>query len=279
VEVAVSGIGEPRKRRGTGVALSAREREILGRLAAGETGERIATALVVSPETVRTHIRNAMTKLGASSRTHAVALALGRGEIEDVGNSERADDAPTGEGERSVGTPPVSRFHPLRRAASLEWRDELAMVLARLVSIYDVQAGAAFLSDEDGLSLRRVAIESEAGELDVNLPPETIVLGEGELGRAALERRAQLVHSSRTWGAGDSNATVLAPMVAAGRLVGAICLTVRSSRFISRGELLLLHAFGNRVAEILLQSGDPHDKLERALARFQMSWVRADAYA
>jgi hypothetical protein len=104
-------------------------------------------------------------------------------------------------------------------------------------------------------------------------------LGEGVLGHAALERRAQLFHSSRTWVGEDANASVFAPMVAAGRLVGAICLTVRPSRFISRGELLLLHAFGNRVAEILLRPGNSRTKLERALDRFEMSWVRADAYA
>jgi DNA-binding CsgD family transcriptional regulator len=31
---------------------------------------------------VRTHVRNAMSKLGASTRVHAVALALQRGEID-----------------------------------------------------------------------------------------------------------------------------------------------------------------------------------------------------
>ena len=30
---------------------------------------------------VRTHVRNAMTKLGASTRVHAIAIALKRGEI------------------------------------------------------------------------------------------------------------------------------------------------------------------------------------------------------
>lgn len=56
--------------------LSRRERQILDLLAAGHTGEEVAQALVISPETVRTHIRNAMEKLQARTRTHAVALAL-----------------------------------------------------------------------------------------------------------------------------------------------------------------------------------------------------------
>ncbi|HEX2234543.1 MAG TPA: response regulator transcription factor [Thermoleophilaceae bacterium] len=61
--------------------LSPREREILGLLAKGLSGEDAAQELHLSPETVRTHVRNAMSKLGASTRVHAVALALQRGEI------------------------------------------------------------------------------------------------------------------------------------------------------------------------------------------------------
>ena len=57
-------------------ALSPREREILGLLANGHSNPDIAARLFISPETVRTHVRNAMTKLEADTRTQAVALAL-----------------------------------------------------------------------------------------------------------------------------------------------------------------------------------------------------------
>lgn len=53
----------------------------MGMLALGSTGEQIAEKLVLSPDTVRTHIRNARRKLGAANRAHAVALALKHGEI------------------------------------------------------------------------------------------------------------------------------------------------------------------------------------------------------
>jgi PAS domain S-box-containing protein len=56
--------------------LSPREREVTRLLASGLTGEEIARALVLSPETVRTHIRNAMESLGAKTRAHLVALAM-----------------------------------------------------------------------------------------------------------------------------------------------------------------------------------------------------------
>jgi DNA-binding NarL/FixJ family response regulator len=61
--------------------LSRRESEILTMLAKGLTGEEIARRLVLSPETVRTHVRNAMEKLDARTRTHAVVKALDREEI------------------------------------------------------------------------------------------------------------------------------------------------------------------------------------------------------
>ena len=62
--------------------LSPREREILGLLSKGLSGEEAAKQLFLSSETVRTHVRNAMNKLGATTRVHAVALALQRGEID-----------------------------------------------------------------------------------------------------------------------------------------------------------------------------------------------------
>jgi DNA-binding NarL/FixJ family response regulator len=63
-------------------ALSRRESEILTLLAKGLTGEEIAKRLVLSPETIRTHIRNAMEKLEARTRTEAVVKALDREEIQ-----------------------------------------------------------------------------------------------------------------------------------------------------------------------------------------------------
>lgn len=65
--------------------LSPREREIMDLLAQGLTGEQVAERLVLSSETVKTHIRNAMGKLEASTRVHAVAIALREGFISPPG--------------------------------------------------------------------------------------------------------------------------------------------------------------------------------------------------
>jgi DNA-binding CsgD family transcriptional regulator len=71
--------GTPPRRART---LSPREREVLAMLARGLTGEQIAERLVLSPETIRTHIRNAREKLGANTRVEAVTVALLAREIE-----------------------------------------------------------------------------------------------------------------------------------------------------------------------------------------------------
>jgi DNA-binding NarL/FixJ family response regulator len=62
-------------------SLSKREREIMELLSQGLTGEQVAERLFLSPETIKTHIRNAMAKLEANTRVHAIAIALREGFI------------------------------------------------------------------------------------------------------------------------------------------------------------------------------------------------------
>jgi ATP/maltotriose-dependent transcriptional regulator MalT len=61
--------------------LSGREQEVLGLVAAGSSLKEIGEELAISEATVRTHLRNANTKLGARNRAHAVGLALKLGLI------------------------------------------------------------------------------------------------------------------------------------------------------------------------------------------------------
>jgi DNA-binding NarL/FixJ family response regulator len=56
--------------------LTKREREVLRLLADGLRNEQIARRLSISPLTVRSHVKNAMVKLEAGTRTQAVARAL-----------------------------------------------------------------------------------------------------------------------------------------------------------------------------------------------------------
>jgi DNA-binding NarL/FixJ family response regulator len=56
--------------------LTRRQREILQRLADGESTTAAARQLDLSEETVKTHTKNALARLGARNRTHAVAIAV-----------------------------------------------------------------------------------------------------------------------------------------------------------------------------------------------------------
>jgi len=64
--------------------LTRREREVLGLLSEGISNEGIAQALVISPETARTHIQNVLGKLGVHSRLEAAAVARQNGVSESM---------------------------------------------------------------------------------------------------------------------------------------------------------------------------------------------------
>jgi DNA-binding NarL/FixJ family response regulator len=61
--------------------ISERERQVLRLLADGSTYAEMGTTLCLSPDTVRSHAQRAMAKLGARTRTQAVAIALRDGSI------------------------------------------------------------------------------------------------------------------------------------------------------------------------------------------------------
>jgi len=62
--------------------LTAREIEVLGKVAQGNRNRDIAEQLFIVEVTVKVHIRHIMDKLGARDRTQAVAIALRRGIIQ-----------------------------------------------------------------------------------------------------------------------------------------------------------------------------------------------------
>jgi PAS domain S-box-containing protein len=63
--------------------LSPRELDVVRLIAMGGTGREIASELHISPDTVRTHVRNAMRKVGARSRAQLVAKVLAEGHALD----------------------------------------------------------------------------------------------------------------------------------------------------------------------------------------------------
>ena len=66
----------------SGDALTAREIEVLRRLAAGKSNKEIGAELFISEGTVKSHVKSVFTKLDVVSRTEAVATATRRGLIQ-----------------------------------------------------------------------------------------------------------------------------------------------------------------------------------------------------
>lgn len=62
--------------------LSSREIEVLRLIASGNANKLIADQLSISEETVKSHVTNILSKLGANDRTHAVTIGLRRGIID-----------------------------------------------------------------------------------------------------------------------------------------------------------------------------------------------------
>ena len=66
----------------TDEVLSPREVDVLRLVSGGNTNKEIAARLSLTEETVKSHIRSILAKLGANDRTHAVFIGLQRGIIE-----------------------------------------------------------------------------------------------------------------------------------------------------------------------------------------------------
>jgi DNA-binding NarL/FixJ family response regulator len=66
----------------TDEGLTAREVEVLRKIAEGNRNKDIGEVLFISEETVKVHVKHIMDKLGAKDRTQAIAIAVRRGIIE-----------------------------------------------------------------------------------------------------------------------------------------------------------------------------------------------------
>lgn len=77
-----------------GEQLSEREQEVLEQLVQGAANKIIAANLFISPNTVKVHLRNINTKLGASSRTEASRIALEQGLVTIPGMEAVAEAEP-----------------------------------------------------------------------------------------------------------------------------------------------------------------------------------------
>lgn len=69
--------------------LTRRQREVLALLTRGADNDAIAQALVISPQTARTHIQNVLGKLGVHSRLEAAAFVVQNGILDQLAEASR----------------------------------------------------------------------------------------------------------------------------------------------------------------------------------------------
>lgn len=101
-----------------GEALTDREREVLELVATGITNREVAQELFISVNTVKVHLRNVYTKLGADSRTEATMIAVREGWV-DVGNGEETTAEASAAREEAPLRPPAPPLPWPKRVALL----------------------------------------------------------------------------------------------------------------------------------------------------------------
>jgi DNA-binding CsgD family transcriptional regulator/N-acetylneuraminic acid mutarotase len=106
--------------------LSEREIEILSLVATGKTNQEIARVLVISPNTVKVHLRNIFEKLHVQSRTEATLVAIRSGLVQIGQVSLAPTDSPTALDGAIADSVAVDVLPPPLKPALTAWRPDLA---------------------------------------------------------------------------------------------------------------------------------------------------------
>ena len=117
--------------------LSEREHEVLRLVASGTSNKHIAEQLVISPNTVKVHLRNIFAKLGVATRTEAALFAIRTGLVQVRGEAPivAVEEAmPALEEAAKPGVPEtMPRAGQLRQSNLARWSLLLAVAVAVVV--------------------------------------------------------------------------------------------------------------------------------------------------
>jgi DNA-binding CsgD family transcriptional regulator len=138
-----------------GEPLSERELEVLQCLASGASNKEIAAELLISQNTVKVHLRNIYTKLGAASRTEAATAAIQQGMIvvpgmvaapnaaeTAVSDASAAVEAAAVDGENRAGADAAGAAP---RPAAPAWRTPAILIVALIAVVAAIALGFQLL--------------------------------------------------------------------------------------------------------------------------------------
>lgn len=151
--------------------LSERELEVLKLVATGATNQEIARALVISPNTVKVHLRNIFEKLGVQSRTEATMAAVQQGLVTVAGAVMApavGEVVPLGE-VAPVGALPILVATPRRPIA--RWQRAYLAIAALVVVLVSLLPGWW----RERVQAARVTPISDLGQPAAAAPPCTPV--------------------------------------------------------------------------------------------------------
>ncbi len=155
-----------------GEPLTEREKEILRMVATGITNREIAYQLSISVNTVKVHLRNVFTKLGAESRTEATMIAVREGWVQVEGSEKALED------ESTTALSPIPYIPP---EPPLPWPKRIALIATALLVTAVVAITWPHSSPQ---------VSAEPGLPPVPPPEQTPVAGETQ--ESSWGERAQM---------------------------------------------------------------------------------------